>query len=92
MSQQIYLDNYDILQKTWRHKFVTDNGFYTILDDFLTFDLEKIVADPNEGQKRQNEKNLKDVAFWLTLIQSNIDSTELQNDKTKVINLYKKAY
>lgn len=89
MSKLIHIDNYDQLKATWRHKFVTEQGFYTILDDFLAFDLSHIVSDPN---LKQNEKVLKDVAFWLTLIQNNIDSTDMNRDKVKVKELYTKAY
>ena len=59
------------------------------MDDFLAFDLSKIVSDPNE---KQNEKVLKDVAFWLKLIHNYMDSTDIINDKAKVIELYNKAY
>ena len=55
------------------------------MDDFLAFDLSQINSDPNE-------KVLKDVAFWLKLIHNYMDSTDIINDKAKVIELYNKAY
>ena len=55
------------------------------MDDFLAFDLSQINSDPNE-------KVLKDVAFWLKLIHNYMDSTKINDDKAKVIELYNKAY
>ena len=53
------------MKSVWTERFRKEQGFHTILNDFLSFDLDKI-------DHEQNEKILKDVAFWLTLIKNNL--------------------